>query len=175
MPFHYAAKTASHTGAMPNNKYKEIRIKGKIYSHYSYPFYWQVSARWEFKPYDEELSPPNISIVKANPRAAGRVKRPKIMARPPKNSTSITSTAAGAGIFKAWAKKPMVPFQPKPPNQPRSFCAPWAKNTVPSATRKMKSACWEETRKSLSSIVPSCILVIPPFYRKNPVTLGSLH
>ena len=43
----------------------------------------------------------------------------------------------------------MVPWNPGPPNQPSIFCAPWAKNTIPSANRMMARGILLDVARSL--------------------------
>jgi hypothetical protein len=48
--------------------------------------------------------------------------------------------AKTAGIPIWVVKESMVAENPYPPNQPRSFCIPWGKNTTPSKTLRTVNA-----------------------------------
>src|SRR5664280_644691 len=123
-------------------------------------------------------------MFKAMPRAATRESRPTIKPRPPKNSAAIARIANNAGICMVFVKKPMVPLKPSPPNQPNIFCAPCAKNTTPSANRRIAVAASFSVEMSFRNIVPpvlSILLYAPfhedssnrPFPRRRPRSNGS--
>src|ERR1019366_3922678 len=79
------------------------------------------------------------TITQAMPNAATRPSRPTIRPIPPKNSAATTRNANTAGM-PVCSKPLMVAEKPRPPHQPSIFCAPCAKNTAPSARRKMVGA-----------------------------------
>src|SRR5450759_141372 len=105
-------------------------------------------------------------MFKAMPRAATRESRPTIKPRPPKNSAAIARIANNAGICMVFVKKPMVPLKPSPPNQPNIFCAPCAKNTTPSANRRIAVAASFSVEMSFRNIVPPVLslLLYAPFH-----------
>src|SRR5207245_9187966 len=67
-----------------------------------------------------------------------RIRKPSISPRLPSDSPMITREAITAGRCILSVKKPIVPGNPKPPNQPKSFWAPWANITTPSITRRIR-------------------------------------
>src|SRR3989442_10815247 len=79
-------------------------------------------------------------MLHAMPKAATRVRRPRISPMPPKNSAAMARKAKGAGLCIMSVKKCIVPESPYPPNQPSIFCEPWAKKTTPSMSRRMVRA-----------------------------------
>src|SRR5207247_415557 len=66
--------------------------------------------------------------------AAGRARSPMIIASPPKHSMHAAVTVAAGGMF-IWRKPAMVCASPRPPNQPKTFCAPCAKKITPRISR----------------------------------------
>ena len=50
-------------------------------------------------------------------------------------------------------KKPIVPEKPNPPNQPNIFCAPCAKQTIPSTSHKMAVALLSSVANNLRIIL----------------------
>jgi hypothetical protein len=61
--------------------------------------------------------------------------------------------ASGAGICIAPVKKPIVPEEPLPPNQPNIFCEPCAKKTIPSTSRRIVVAALSSVANSRRSIL----------------------
>src|ERR1039457_5972973 len=117
-------------------------------------------------------------MFKAMPRAATRESRPTIKPRPPKNSAAIARIASNAGICMVFVKKPMVPLKPSPPNQPNIFCAPCAKNTTPSANRRIAVAASFSVEMSFRNIVPPVLslLLYAPFHEdccRSPRSAGG--
>src|ERR1035437_726584 len=117
-------------------------------------------------------------MFKAMPRAATRESRPTIKPRPPKNSAAIARIANNAGICIVFVKKPMVPLKPSPPNQPNIFCAPCAKNTTPSANRRIAVAASFSVEMSFRNIVPPVLslLLYAPFHEdccRSPRSAGG--
>src|ERR1017187_3640564 len=117
-------------------------------------------------------------MFKAMPRAATRESRPTIKPRPPKNSAAIARIANNAGICMVFVKKPMVPLKPSPPNQPNIFCAPCAKNTTPSANRRIAVAASFSVEMSFRNIVPPVLslLLYAPFHEdccRSPRSAGG--
>lgn len=78
------------------------------------------------------------SITIAMFRAPNRVKSPKRTKNPPKNSPSPARLAhRRPGVMPKFStKKPAVALRPCPPNQPNSFCPPWAKKISPKDSLK---------------------------------------
>src|SRR5215831_3466418 len=95
------------------------------------------------------------SMLTAIPNAAIRARNPRMSPRPPKNSAAIARNANGAGMCIAPVKKAMVPEKPYPPNQPSIFCAPCAKNTTPSTSRRTAVAISSSVANSLRTILQS--------------------
>src|SRR5664280_2638134 len=117
-------------------------------------------------------------MFKAMPRAATRESSPTIKPRPPKNSAAIARIANNAGICMVFVKKPMVPLKPSPPNQPNIFCAPCAKNTTPSANRRIAVAASFSVEMSFLNIVPPVLslLLYAPFHEdccRSPRSAGG--
>src|SRR5436190_21660995 len=98
------------------------------------------------------------SIVTTRPSAASRVRRPRKTASPPKHSAKAASTASAGGIPREPRKKLMVFLSPGPPNQPKTFCAPWAKKITPRKSRTIRS---DHDADVVNSIATS--MANPPF------------
>ncbi len=85
-------------------------------------------------------------------------------ASPPKHSTQAARTVAAGGMF-ILRKPSIVALRPPPPNQPKTFWAPWAKKITPSPSRTTR--CDQEgyvpkTRSLKSSMAPPRPLRWPP-------------
>src|SRR5213075_2350754 len=65
---------------------------------------------------------------------ARRVNNPNTRPMPPNTSKKQAAYATGSGN-PIETKYPVVPFSPYPPNQPKTFCAPWAKKMTPNVMR----------------------------------------
>src|SRR2546428_12225007 len=87
-----------------------------------------------------------------------RVRKPRISPRLPSDSPMITRKAITAGRCILSVKKPIVPANPKPPNQPSSFWAPWGNIPTPSITRRIKldQDSSVANRAFMSSLLSSC-------------------
>src|SRR5438309_11290721 len=87
-----------------------------------------------------------------------RVRKPRISPRLPSDSPMITRKAITAGRCILSVKKPIVPANPKPPNQPKSFWAPWGNITTPSITRRCKldQNASVANRTFMTSLLSSC-------------------
>src|SRR5439155_23294697 len=87
-----------------------------------------------------------------------RVRKPRISPRLPSDSPMITREAITAGRCILSVKKPIVPANPKPPNQPKSFWAPWGNITTPSITRRIKldQDSSVANRTFMASLLSSC-------------------
>src|SRR6266704_1671869 len=69
-------------------------------------------------------------MLHAMPKAATRVRRPRISPIPPKNSAAMARKANGAGMCIMSVKKCIVPESPYPPNQPRILRAVGKENNA---------------------------------------------
>src|SRR5579862_4057269 len=74
-------------------------------------------------------------MLHAMPKAATRARKPTINPIPPRNSAMIARNANGARICIIPVNACIVPENPNPPNQPKTFCAPCRKNTTPRTNR----------------------------------------
>ena len=78
------------------------------------------------------------SMKMVNPSAKGRVRNPTRRARLPKNSVKIPIAPMGIGIRYFCFQLLRVPLNPRPPNQARNCCDPWAKNAIVRPKRRIK-------------------------------------
>src|SRR3989442_2561970 len=97
------------------------------------------------------------SMTAAMPSAATRVKRPTARPRGPRNSAMMVSTATGDGT-PDFGRKSRVPLKPEPPNQPSTFCAPWANITTASVSLSTRGTTspWVETSHSSTARSSCC-------------------
>ncbi len=79
------------------------------------------------------------TITTAIPKAEMRVRNPTTRKSPPRNSSAMSSAAKNGGI-PIPANILKVPESPGPPNKPRTFCEPCARNAIPSASLKKSIA-----------------------------------
>src|SRR2546426_2967407 len=82
-----------------------------------------------------------------------RPRNPTIKLRPPKDSAAMARQARNPGI-PIWENIFMLAEKPGPPNQPNSFCAPWARKTKPSAnliTVNAQSSLVEKSRLNIKT------------------------
>src|SRR5207245_8500826 len=98
------------------------------------------------------------SMMQSTPNAENRVRNPTINPNEPNDSPMITRNATAAGMCICWVKKPIVPAKPKPPDQPKSFWAPWGNITMPSITRRIKldQDSSVANRAFMASLLSSC-------------------
>ena len=84
----------------------------------SYPWSVQKNPFWKFTR--------NIAATtfKVRAKALMRVNNPNARRIGAKNSVRMASTVKTGRMPMADSKKPTVPENPEPPNQPSSFCAP---------------------------------------------------
>src|SRR5579875_476584 len=91
------------------------------------------------KPFFQWLLAIAINIAPNIPAAPSGVKKPSARERPPPTSPRITRLAHSTGGFKPILSCIfMVPLNPGPPNQPKSFCAPWAAIVKPATSRRIR-------------------------------------
>lgn len=96
-------------------------------------------------------------MITMNPSALRRVKRPMKISMAPKNSVEATSVAQNIPgknpiRFSHSSANRSSPF---PSNYPKSFCAPCAKNMLPSAIRSGSASqpAWVRVRRSKSFFI----------------------
>src|SRR5215208_6440386 len=84
---------------------------------------WTVRTAWLITP---------ISAADAAGVASPSARR----APPPASEAPAVTALRLPGLRPIESKAPPVASRPWPPNQPNSFCAPWATNTAPSVARR---------------------------------------
>src|ERR671924_1345107 len=72
----------------------------------------------------------------AKPKAKGRVRNPSRRAKLPKNSVNIPTRLRGTGMPYFSFQLARTELRPRPSNQPKICCEPWAKNATARPKRK---------------------------------------
>src|SRR5216683_2453750 len=81
-----------------------------------------------------------MTIAPIVPMGPSGCKKPNAVSTPPPNSEAEAAVAQGIpGLSPIDSKMAAVPFNPDPPNQPKSFSAPWPASSPPVVSRKTRS------------------------------------